>query len=394
MGVDKHIIQPFSKPLTTDKLVFHLISFVTGLSVGILIALQLKSFPLLLSQASSLVYSTSSPPVPPSPSPLLSPPDPLPASLTNGSTFSGSSVTVSLEQRKSLMHNMSDEELLLRASRVSRMEEYYRPKVAFMFLTIGPLPLAPLWEKFFQLNEGLYTIYVHSHPDYNETIPQTSVYYGRRIPCQPVHWGTASMIDAERRLLANALLDVSNQRFILLSDSCIPLFNFKKTYDYLITSNLSFLSVYDDHRKPGRGRYNPQMSPAINLTDWRKGSQWFEMHREMALHVVSDQKYYSIFREYCHPPCYSDEHYIPTLVNMFYVESTSNRSVTWVDWSRGGPHPRKFGAPDINEELLNRTQNGSECIYNGNTTSICFLFARKFSPGTLKPLLRLLDFDN
>ncbi|KAE8664763.1 putative sterol desaturase [Hibiscus syriacus] len=441
MGVEKHIVQPFFKSFTTNKLVFHVITFFIGLSIGILIALQLKSFPLLLSQASSLVYTTSSPPVPPllspphllpssssstnestsygsnvtvsleqrqslippSPPPplsspphlLSSPPHPLSSSssLTNGRTSSGSNVTVSLEQRESLMHNMSDEVLLLRASRVSGMQEYYRPKVAFMFLASGPLPLAPLWEKFFKGNEGFYTIYVHSHPDYNVTIPQTSVFYGRRIPSQPVYWGTASMIDAERRLLANALLDVSNQRFILLSDSCIPLFNFNITYDYLITSNLSFLSVYDDPRKPGRGRYNPQMSPAINLTDWRKGSQWFEMHREMALHVVSDQKYYSIFREHCHPPCYSDEHYIPTLVNMFYVGSTSNRSITWVDWSRGGPHPRKFGSPDVNEELLNRTRNGSECIYNGNTTSMCFLFARKFSPGTLKPLLRLLDFD-
>lgn len=205
------------------------------------------------------------------------------------------------------------------------------------------------------------------------------------------------MIDAEKRLLANALLDISNQRFVLLSDSCIPLFNFKTIYDYLINSNSSFLSVYDDPRKAGRGRYNPQMSPLINITDWRKGSQWFELHRDIAVHVISDQIYYSVFKQYCQPPCYNDEHYIPTLVNMFYGGSNSNRSITWVDWSRGGPHPRKFGWPDITDEHLIGIRNGSECNYNGNTTSMCFLFARKFSPGTLKPLLRiaplLLDFD-
>ncbi|KAK5817969.1 hypothetical protein PVK06_022898 [Gossypium arboreum] len=202
------------------------------------------------------------------------------------------------------------------------------------------------------------------------------------------------MIDAERRLLASALLDPSNQRFVLLSDSYIPLFNFTTIYDYLITSNLSFLSLYDDPRKVDRGRYNPQMSPMINITNWRKGSQWFEMHREMALHVVSDQTYYSVFKRYCQPPCYNDEHYIPTLVNMFYVELNSNRSITWVDWSRGGLHPRKHGPADINHELLNQMRYGSECIYNGNTTSMCFLFARKFSPSTLKPLLSLLHFHS
>jgi hypothetical protein len=33
-----------------------------------------------------------------------------------------------------------------------------------------------------------------------------------------VEWGTISMIDAEKRLLANALEDADNQFFVLLSD--------------------------------------------------------------------------------------------------------------------------------------------------------------------------------
>ena len=206
---------------------------------------------------------------------------------------------------------------------------------------------------------------------------------------QPVYWGTSSMIDAERRLLANALLDISNQRFVLLSDSCIPLFNFKIVYNYLMDSNLSFLGSFDDPRKAGRGRYSPQMWPLINITDWRKGSQWFEVHRDLAMHIVSDTKYYPIFQKHCLMPCYMDEHYIPTLANMLYSEFNSNRSITWVDWSRGGPHPAKFGWGDITDEFLNQIRFGSTCPYNENTTSICFLFARKFLPITLEPLLRV-----
>lgn len=78
-----------------------------------------------------------------------------------------------------------DEELFRRASFVPRVEEfrhYHVPKVAFMFLTKGPLPLAPLWEKFFEGSEGLYSIYVHSHPSYNDSVSINSVFYGRRIP--------------------------------------------------------------------------------------------------------------------------------------------------------------------------------------------------------------------
>lgn len=205
------------------------------------------------------------------------------------------------------------------------------------------------------------------------------------------------MIDAERRLLANALLDTSNERFVLLSESCIPLFGFKKTYDHLMNSNLSFLSSFDDPRKAGRGRYNHNMWPNINITNWRKGSQWFEVDRGLAILIVSDRKYHQVFEQHCHPPCYMDEHYIPTMVNILHPQLASNRSITWVDWSRGGPHPGKFKWGDITDEFLNQIRYGSECIYNGNVTSMCFLFARKFLPNALEPLLRvaplLLGFD-
>ena len=106
------------------------------------------------------------------------------------------------------------------------------------------------------------------------------------------------MIDAERRLLANALLDFSNERFILLSETCIPLFNFTTIYSYLINTNKSFTSSYDNPRKMGRNRYNPKMFPAVNLTDWRKGTQWFEVNRNLAIKIVSDTKFYAIFSEH------------------------------------------------------------------------------------------------
>ncbi|KAM5546425.1 glycosyltransferase BC10 [Rosa sericea] len=400
--------------------VLHFLFFVIGLSLGILATLYFQSYSLLTFQASlNSINNFINTPLKPSPAsqppprqkspPPLPPPPPLlvlsfsTINATSSSVLvhysSSLSTSVSLKEQKLLVHNMSDEELLWRASMAPQVDSPYNcvPKVAFMFLTKGPLPLAPLWDKFFEGHEGLYSIYVHAHPFFNESLPQTSVFHGRRINSQAVYWGTSSMLDAERRLLANALLDFSNQRFVLLSESCIPLFNFITTYDYLVNSNQSFLSVFDDPRKPGRGRYNPQMWPQINITDWRKGSQWFEVHRDLAVHIVSDRKYYPFFQQYCHPPCYIDEHYIPTLVNILYADLNSERSITWVDWSRGGPHPGKFGWPDITDEFLNGIRFGSQCKYNGNTTSLCFLFGRKFLPNALEPLLRvaplLLGFD-
>ncbi|KAG1334761.1 putative glycosyltransferase BC10 [Cocos nucifera] len=188
------------------------------------------------------------------------------------------------------MHDMSDEELLWRASMVPKIEDFpYKrtPKVAFLFLTKGALPFAPLWEKFFEGNEGLYSIYVHPHPSYKESVPDDSVFHGRRVPKDnnlvglyrvvEVRWGQPNMVEAERRLLANALLDYSNQRFVLLSESCIPIFNFSTIYSYLINSTKTFIHSYDDLGPGGRGRYKIEMSPQLKLEQWRKGSQWFEI---------------------------------------------------------------------------------------------------------------------
>lgn len=84
-----------------------------------------------------------------------------------------------------LSHSMSDNELMWRASMAPRILEppFNRtPKIAFMFLTRGRLPLAPLWEMFFKGNEGLFSIYLHSSPEFDYEPPGSSVFYKRRVP--------------------------------------------------------------------------------------------------------------------------------------------------------------------------------------------------------------------
>ena len=96
-----------------------------------------------------------------------------------GSSRAAAAATEGLE------HSMTDEELLWRASFAPGIRRYpFRrvPKVAFMFLTRGPLPLAPLWERFFRAHEGRYSIYVHALPSYRANFTSGSVFYRRQIP--------------------------------------------------------------------------------------------------------------------------------------------------------------------------------------------------------------------
>ncbi|KAF2322573.1 hypothetical protein GH714_019067 [Hevea brasiliensis] len=260
-------------------------------------------------------------------------------------------------------HDMEDEELLWRASMVPRINQYpfdRVPKIAFLFLTKGPVLMAPLWEKFFKGHQGLYSIYVHSSPSYNESYPESPVFHGRRIPAS----------------------------VLFSSQACIPLFNFSTVYSYLMNSTKNFVEAYDLEGPVGRGRYSHHMSPEITIEQWRKGSQWFEMDRQLALEVISDQKYFPIFQKYCKGPCYADEHYLPTFVSMKHGKRNSNRTLTWVDWSRGGPHPARFIRTEVTVEFLERLRSGRKCEYNGNSSTTCFLFARKFMPTALDRLLR------
>ncbi|CAM0907838.1 unnamed protein product [Alopecurus aequalis] len=203
-------------------------------------------------------------------------------------------------------------------------------------------------------------------------------------------WGMPSVVDAERRLLANALLDLDNERFVLVSESCIPLHPLPKVHAYLTRSAHSFVAVFDDPGKDGLGRYPASLAPDVPVSRWRKGTQWFELHRSLAVFVVADGRYYPRFREECLPNCYVDEHYLPTVLTIEAPWSVANRSVTWVDWSRGGAHPASFGARDVREEFLKRIVGKEEkCMYNGQPEEVCFLFARKFAPSALQPLLEL-----
>lgn len=294
-------------------------------------------------------------------------------------------------------HRMSDEELFWRASMVPRVEEYpfqRVPKVAFLFLTRGPLPLAPLWERFFRGHEGLYSIYVHALPGYH----RRSFLEGRQIPSQEVSWGSITLVDAEKRLLANALLDWSNERFVLVSESCIPVFNFRTVYEYLVNSAHSHVESYNLDVPQCAGRYNPRMAPHVEEEHWRKGSEWFELSRDLAVDVLADRRYYALFRHHCTPSCYPDEHYIPTFLHLRHGPRNANRTLTWVDWSRGGPHPARFGKASVTRDFIAAIRNnGTRCLYNAKPTTVCYLFARKFAPSALPTLLNLtttlLDFS-
>eukprot|EP00256_Glycine_max_P054101 XP_014620872.1 uncharacterized protein LOC100817202 isoform X3 [Glycine max] len=240
-------------------------------------------------------------------------------------------------------------------------------KIAFMFLSPGSLPFERLWDKFFQGHEGKFSVYVHASK--TKPVHVSRYFVNRDIRSDQVIWGKISMVDAERRLLANALQDTDNQQFVLLSDSCVPLYDFDYIYNYLMYTNISFVDCFKDPGPHGNGRYSDRMLPEVEVKDFRKGAQWFAMKRQHAIIVMADNLYYSKFRSYCQPGlegknCIADEHYLPTFFQSIdvSVHVTSDEKKEVQSWP---------------------------CLWNG-IQKPCYLFARKFTPETMDSLLRLL----
>ncbi|CAM0879045.1 unnamed protein product [Alopecurus aequalis] len=212
-----------------------------------------------------------------------------------------------------LVHNMTDEELFWRASMEPRRAPHVSivPKVAFLFLTQGALPLRPLWETFFNgRGEELYSIYVHASPGYADVAPRESVFHGRLIPSQVTSWGDMNLVDAELGRHEPARRGTAPSSPTATSAS----------------------------RSGARG---PSGSRWTAAPPWSSSPGWGARCRK--------------------------------------------RTLTYVDWSTRGPHPRSFAGKDVTAELLEGMRRGNgKCGYK-----FCNMFARKFSNDTLAKLIEL-----
>ncbi|KAL2505204.1 Core-2/I-branching beta-1 [Abeliophyllum distichum] len=303
-----------------------------------------------------------------------------------------------------------------------------KPKMAFLFISRNRLPLDMVWDAFFQGDkENRFSIFVHSRPGFllSKATTRSSYFLNRQInDSVQVDWGEASMIQAERALLENALMDPFNDRFIFLSDSCIPLYNFSYTYDYIMSASTSFVDSFADTKE---GRYNPKMHPVIPVENWRKGSQWVVLTRKHADIVVKDDTVFPMFRSHCkrkslpefwrdrHIPsdnskehnCIPDEHYVQTLLAQKGLElEITRRTLTHTSWDlsssreydRRGWHPLTYKLADATPTLVQsikaidnvyyETEYRREWCTSKGKPSTCFLFARKF---TRPAALRLLN---
>lgn len=281
-------------------------------------------------------------------------------------------------------------------------------KIAFLFLTNTDLHFTPLWNLFFQTTPSkLFNVYVHYDPRVNLTRLRTSNSYNpifKFVPSKKTYRASPTLISATRRLLASAILDdASNAYFIVLSQYCIPLHSFDYIYKSLFLSPTfdltdsestqfgvrlkykSFIEIINNgprlwKRYTARGRY--AMMPEVPFEKFRVGSQFFTLTRKHALVVVKDRTLWRKFKVPCYrdDECYPEEHYFPTLLSMEDSDGVTGYTLTNVNWTGTvHGHPHTYQPEEVSPELILRLRKSNN--------SESFLFARKFVPDCLEPLM-------
>ncbi|XP_024539060.1 uncharacterized protein LOC9653762 [Selaginella moellendorffii] len=306
-----------------------------------------------------------------------------------------------------------------------------KPKLAFLFLARNRMPLDFLWQRFFEgAKDHEFSVYIHARPGfvYNKETTDCIYFYNRQLPNSIlVEWGEASMIEAERLLLAKAFEDSSNERFLLLSESCVPLYSFTFIYEYLMASPKSFVDSFRDRKE---NRYNPVMAPVISRANWRKGSQWFVLLRKHAEAVARDQEIFLRFRDHCKRGalpefwreysvsayrqsgrnCVPDEHYIQTVLSIKgFDDELERRSLTYSLWKyagrrreRQGWHPVTFSDASMKlvreiqaiDNIKFETEGRVEWCSVAGDPRACFLFGRKFTKAAGLKLLNMTLADD
>jgi hypothetical protein len=214
------------------------------------------------------------------------------------------------------------------------------PKIAFLFLTVGDIHKPKFWHEF--LNSGVDKCNIYAHSKHRDKLGTGYLRDNQIDEHFDSFWGGPGLVLATIALLKEALKDPSNKYFVLVSESCIPLYDFNYTYDKLLGYNLSM--VY--HTKSRFPNYEEWVNTYINkdspIKEAYKCSQWMGLNRKHAEIVA--EKGYDTFDKSMQKVPIPDEWYIRSLLNTFDPEyektNLSYVRITERSFVGGASHPK------------------------------------------------------
>jgi len=193
----------------------------------------------------------------------------------------------------------------------------------------------------------------------------------------PTAWGSISLVKATLCLLQMALTDPLIKKFILLSESCIPMSSFDLLYDCL-REEANRSRIYWSYGK-NHDRYHfikGNISQVIPIANWMKQSQWMcldRKHVSLLFLPIHQKRLLKTLEDFSYCPAPDEHFFINYFIHFLKINPNEfiNYPNTYVDWNVSCKHPKLFGY--VPSELVRYCREKK------------IFFARKFAPLRLSP---------
>jgi hypothetical protein len=250
-------------------------------------------------------------------------------------------------------------------------------KVAFLFLTRNNLKRLDIWEDFFKGNESKYNIYCHAKEPEKVTdkLLKDNIIPEHIETC----WGCINLVEANLISMKNALLNTQNKKFILVSESCIPIVSFDTFYKTIMNDDKSRIGIHKNNSTPER--YQEIINPTFQEKDFIKhsgsGCIFNRLHAQMLVYSMPNLKNWEKQKA-------PDEHYngnILLVMDKEFNDNNNNIKTTFDIWQK-----KDLNLPNLDDNikidnyiLLSEVSN--EAIANMRENG--FLFIRKIDEKTV-----------
>jgi len=212
-----------------------------------------------------------------------------------------------------------------------------KKKIAFLFLVRRTLNQPAAWEEFFNGSMGKTHSTVYCHPKDPKDVDNKMLKKAVIRENVSTAWGDLSVTRAILSLLKAALADPENTKFVLCSESCVPLCTFRELHQDVTThqkSYFDFMALSDYINRYGQMQQpKPEQRrsrPFIPLSSFKKHATWWILDRRHAQICVTKQKQYlTTFKKVMVP----DEHFFATVLwNESQQHDIICKQTTFVNW--------------------------------------------------------------
>lgn len=233
-------------------------------------------------------------------------------------------------------------------------------KIGFLFMIYNKLEKEDLWYMFFKdIPKDKYSLYIHSKytPEFENSFFNNFIIPERH----DTEWGTYSLVNVQNKLFKKAF-DDDCYKYIILSDTHIPLHTFDFIYNFLTQNNNSY--VYSFIIKKNSSIYNERFKSInnikkYNIDNFMYGNQWNILNKDHVEFLLTNEKEFEeIFKNSVIPDEYAYLNYFRenNKISMANIKTTFISPARSYD-KKYRPFPHTFDLDELNYNLLRKIKS-------------------------------------